>query len=253
MKAISTSPHTATRPFKTTPGRLHLKIRLSPAVPGIPEHPPSAPDEGEKAEALRDWKLCHRARSGDINVLERLVRSCVARASHWKLPPNWCNCDWSEEVHAMALGIAWRASCQYDAGRGTRFEAFVQSCVRSKLLARYRRESNYGRRGVSLYFEDRTKPDGLLLDLEFESGETEGGSTCEGNPAWEALHDAVESLPAPDRRLVVAIFFEGSTEAELARERHLGQPAISKHKQSILSRLRNKLAVQSPIEGNLAS
>lgn len=57
----------------------------------------------------------------------------------------------------------------------------------------------------------------------------------------QALYHAVLALPKTDRRLVRALFYEGKTEQEYAKELGVSQQAVHKRKARILGELKNFL------------
>jgi DNA-directed RNA polymerase specialized sigma24 family protein len=163
----------------------------------------------------------------DSNILpewEVIWPGCVGRIRRWRLPPRWSVRDWWEEVLAQGLAAAWEALCDYDPERGVARERFMQGRVLARVLQLYRREWAYGRRCDPELPTDRGK------DRPGEP-ESAGLVRAEG-PEWLA------HLPGADRRLLERLFVDGWTEAEAARELGISQPAISKRKRLILSRLR---------------
>ena len=57
----------------------------------------------------------------------------------------------------------------------------------------------------------------------------------------QALYHAVLALPKTDRRLLRALFYEGKTEQEYAKELGVSQQAVHKRKARILGELKNFL------------
>lgn len=55
---------------------------------------------------------------------------------------------------------------------------------------------------------------------------------------YERLHHAVEALPKAERELIRAIYFEGKTERECAKERGCSQNKIFKQRVKTLSKLK---------------
>ena len=58
---------------------------------------------------------------------------------------------------------------------------------------------------------------------------------------FEALHQGLAQLAGPDRWLIERLFWDGNTEAEVAEELGISQPAISKRKCAIIRKLRSRL------------
>lgn len=54
----------------------------------------------------------------------------------------------------------------------------------------------------------------------------------------ERLYTALEKLPAAERTLIIALYFDGKTERDLAIEIGISQPAVHKQKNRILKKLK---------------
>lgn len=54
----------------------------------------------------------------------------------------------------------------------------------------------------------------------------------------ETLYAALEKLPVAERTLMIALYFEGKTERELAMKIGISQPAVHKKKNKILKKLK---------------
>jgi RNA polymerase sigma factor (sigma-70 family) len=152
--------------------------------------------------------------------------NCLRRIRRWRTPPNYSAVDWIEEIKALCSAAAWQGVCEFDPKRGVPLSAFVYQRVMARALARYRQEWAYGAR-----------------------------FPCEGNKAAlqtseaatvltrsdDALCAALSRLGEADRSLLKQLFWEESTEADLAEEMGLSQQAVNKRKQAALRNLRRAL------------
>jgi DNA-directed RNA polymerase specialized sigma24 family protein len=163
------------------------------------------------------------------------VEACLRRIGSWRVPPNWSAADWFEEMRAIAIGEAWQAGTEFDDLRGVPLGAFVHSRILGRVLARYRQEWSYG-----LHCPGQGPEPG-------DDGDSEGWSETSRIPApppdlrHQELWEMVSLLESRHRRLVIQLFSEGRTEAEIARQLGLSQRAISKRKQAALDALRRCL------------
>lgn len=159
----------------------------------------------------------------DIDSTE-LVRSCVKRAAHWRVPPNWTLNEWTRELSAHAAAAAHEARCEYDSARGLDSAAFVVSRVMAGLLTRYRQEWRFALRSVDLSLASST-------------------ASANGNRLLAAgLKAAVARLPGWDRWLLGQVFWKDRRQSELASELGVSQPAISKKYRRIIDDLRCHLS-----------
>jgi len=102
----------------------------------------------------------------------------------------------------------------------------MQQRALAETLTRYRQEWRYGKRCVCVD-EERI---GTTVDFD---------SSPEILPC---LQDALSCLSDSDRHLIQWLFWEGWTEAEVARRLCISQQAVSKRKQAILHALCHWLA-----------
>jgi RNA polymerase sigma factor (sigma-70 family) len=163
------------------------------------------------------------------------VESCLHRICGWRVPPNWSAPDWFEEIRAVAVESAWEAEREFDGSRGVSLAAFVHSRTLGRALARYRQEWSFG-----LRFSCRQVEDEGLEATDESSSTAQPFLQLAGAPSHE-LWEAVNLLDSAQRRLVIQLFSEGQTEAEIAQELGLSQRAVSKRKQAALGVLRQCL------------
>jgi DNA-directed RNA polymerase specialized sigma subunit len=144
-----------------------------------------------------------------------------------RVPPNWSARDWLEEVRALGAAAAWQARSDYDPARGVPLDAFVHQRVLSRIRTRYRQELSYaahcGRGRIT------------------EAAESRSGDSSSAPRAHEALRGPLARLSECDRWLIERLFWDGWTEARVAREWGVSQQAVSKRKWAILFHLRISL------------
>lgn len=171
-----------------------------------------------------------RAGKGKTSTLPpdwpRIWAGCLRRIRAWRPPPGWAASDWWEEVAAEAAIAALLAMADFDPSRGVPTGCYVRMRVLGHALARYRREWIYGKRF------------GAALPVD-EPAEADDGRDV--GPDGEGLGLALAALPDADRRLVRRLFWEGRSQAEVAREFGITQQAVSKRKRQVLDRLAESL------------
>jgi hypothetical protein len=153
-----------------------------------------------------------------------LVGSCLKRIFRWRVPPNWSISDWRNEMRAEAACAAWQAVCDYDQSLNVPFTVFARQRVLTSTLTRYRQEWAYAFRSAQEH--DPESSDSKLLDFT----------------ATEVFNDwpehALARLSKPDLWLVEQLFLSDRTEADVAAQIGITQPAISKRKRAIVTQLR---------------
>jgi hypothetical protein len=153
-----------------------------------------------------------------------LMGSCLKRIFRWRVPPNWSISDWRNEMRAEAACAAWQAVCDYDPSLSVPFGAFARSQVLTSTLTRYRQEWAYAFRSV--HEHDPESSDSKLLP----------STTSEVFDDWP--EHALARLSKPDLWLLEQLFLRDRTEADVATQIGITQPAISKRKRAIVMRLR---------------
>lgn len=128
----------------------------------------------------------------------------------WRVPPNWSRWDWHEEMKAEAIATALQAELDFDPARGVPLSAFVHRRVLAHALTRYRREWAYARR-----CGDHPETDYC------EEADACGSSSIE---VFKSLKCCLDRLPETQRRLIECLYWEGMTEAEVARMLSRSQP-----------------------------
>lgn len=165
---------------------------------------------------------------GDGNV-DAAFQAAVRRCCSWRVPPNWSVSDWREESRAVALIAEWQAKLDYNPLLAVPLAAFVFGRVSARVLTRSRQEWRYALR-VSPADEERIEILGGLAPDESTSGSP-----------FEALSLALEKLPEAEHWLLEQLFWKHRTEASIAEELHISQPAINKRKKLALIHLRELL------------
>jgi hypothetical protein len=153
-----------------------------------------------------------------------LIGSCLKRILRWRVPPNWSISDWRNEMRAEAACAAWQAACDYDPSLGVPFGAFARSQVLTSALTRYRQEWAYAFRWAQEH--DPENSVSKLLD----------STTSEMFDDWP--EHSLAHLSKPDLWLVEQLFLRDRTEADVAAQIGITQPAISKRKRAIIMQLR---------------
>jgi RNA polymerase sigma factor (sigma-70 family) len=181
-------------------------------------------------------------------ALTRLFQACIKRVRSWRVPPNWSRFDWFEEVESVEAIAAWQADCDYDASRGIQFAAFIYQRIMARALARYRQEWTY-----ALHFvpEDGDGDMSIRRD-SVESTPAASASNFSSVLAYEELRELVAALAEPDRELIALLFWEGNTEAQIARKLKINQSTVSRRKTAVFERLSGLLnAEEEPIESRI--
>lgn len=144
----------------------------------------------------------------------------LRRVSRWQTPPNWSRADWLEEVSVEAYAAGWCAVCEHHAGSRLPLFDTVYRYTLNACLQRYRQEWRYVLRCRSM--ED------------MEDGHVWGEDRLE-------LSLALALLPEYDRQLLHALFWEGRSETDIAREQGVSVQAISARKRRLLRNLQEML------------
>lgn len=148
------------------------------------------------------------------------------RARSWRTPPNWSFRDWCDEILAAAISSAWQAKQDFDPSRGVPLAEFVSSRIKARTLTRYRQEWRFAL-GIML-------SDAEVIERLIDADPTMHASRA----AFESLDRALEQLPRRERWLIDQIFWQHRTEADIAAELEISQPAVNKRKRAALLHLR---------------
>ncbi len=151
-------------------------------------------------------------------VLDR----CLRRISVWRPPPNCNHQDWMEEMRAQGAAAAWQAVCDFDPKRGVPPSAFLRQRVLTSLLTRYRQDWSHA-----------------LHCVEWEGSAPSAAPQEPPELSHVDLYAALDQLCDRDRRLLLHLYWDQHTEAEIAASRQISQQAISKRKRLLLKTLRS--------------
>jgi RNA polymerase sigma factor (sigma-70 family) len=165
------------------------------------------------------------------------VQSGFRRIRSWRVPPNWSQGDWFEELTAVGTAAAWQAVCEFDPDRGVPLAGFGYCRIISRCLTRYRKEWRYALRLVASDSCEKETTTFKHSGLAASSAAKADGTHCSN----DHLRGAVGALPAKQRRLIEQLFWEECTETEVAAALGTNQSTINRRKQAILNGLRMKL------------
>lgn len=93
---------------------------------------------------------------------------------------------------------------------------------------------NNGEISYDVLANDKFNGEDILVDLELNVEEL-----VEKNLAREQLYEALRMLNSEERQLIQAMFFEGKTEREYAKQQGIYPNAVHKKKKRILEKLRH--------------
>jgi DNA-directed RNA polymerase specialized sigma24 family protein len=164
---------------------------------------------------------------------QALLAACVRRMGRWRVPPNWSRNDWLQQVRSLAESTAWEATSRYDPARGVPLNAFLYVSMLAAVRTVYRQEWAYAERFES---QGDQPPDGEPR-----------GSGCISVEIHESLREALANLSNEDHWVISQLFWNGATEAEVARGLGVSQPAMSKRKARIIEALRWPLMLKKKI------
>jgi DNA-directed RNA polymerase specialized sigma subunit len=122
---------------------------------------------------------------------------------------------------------ALEAVAHYDPGRQVSVAAFLRMRVLGRAITRYRQEWRYGVRHVACGEQVR--------HVQCH----QGPSTP---PSVDSLGGILGTLTPNDQWLITRLFWEGETEADVARKLGLTQQAVSKRKKTLMKVLHSKIA-----------
>jgi len=225
----------------------------------LPKPAPIGSRFRERQVASSAWPLEHRASiatltghamiSSDIlldkdEALDSAMQSGLKRARSWRVPPNWSPGDWFEELAAVGIAAAWQALCEFDSKRGVSLAGFGYCRVISRCLARYRKEWRY-----ALHLAPSDSYEKQITTFESVDLTDSSAANVDGKfSSNDLLRGAIGALSTEQQRLIEQLFWEQSTETEVADTMHVNQSTISRRKQAILKGLRMKLRDQNEFQ-----
>jgi RNA polymerase sigma factor (sigma-70 family) len=132
-----------------------------------------------------------------------------------------------KQVRSLAASTAWEAASRYNPSRGVPLDTFLRASVMAAVRTQYRQEWIYALRFASQAY--RPLPD------------KPKNSPLPSIEIHESLREALAKLSPADRWVMSQFFWQGATEAEVARNVGVSQPAMSKRKARIIESLRRSL------------
>jgi RNA polymerase sigma factor (sigma-70 family) len=173
--------------------------------------------------------------------VQKAVQVALHQARQWRCPIHWDGKEWQKELDAIAQAAAFEACFYFDEQRGITLEIFVFWQVLTALRDFHRREWAY----FAFHCGHLTK-----ASDEGEVGEgNESAEVCE-EVATEGLERewrrylifwALERLSERERQVLERLYWDGYTEAEVAKELGISQQAVSKIKRKAIQKLRELL------------
>jgi RNA polymerase sigma factor (sigma-70 family) len=173
--------------------------------------------------------------------VQKAVQVALHQARQWRCPLHWDGNEWQKELDAIAQAAAFEACFYFDEQRGMTLETFVFWQVLTALRDFHRREWAY----FAFHCGHLTK-----ASDEGEVGEgNESAEVCE-EVATEGLEQewrrylifwALERLSERERQVLERLYWDGYTEAEVAKELGISQQAVSKIKRKAIQKLRELL------------
>lgn len=203
---------------------LSTRLRSSPGRRRS-TRPVGASTKKNEAELVLDRRPDARSVEQGSTDVEGFIAG-LRRARSWRVPPNWSAVDWHEELRAVALAAAWQAEQDHDPSHGVPLAGFVYCRVKARMLTRYRQEWRYALR---------------IQPADAEIIEKLAGADPSARPAgavFEVLDQAMGRLPEPECWLLKQVFWHHRTEAGIASELHISQPAVNKRKRAAMLHLR---------------
>ncbi len=164
--------------------------------------------------------------SADATAWPVLWARCWVRVRSWRTPPRWTAGDWCDEARAQAALAYSQARRDFDPFRGVPFDAFLYGRVVNAVWTRHRQECNYGRHTRHGAIPDRSDP-------AARPGPDPDTLVC--------LEAAIARLAGFDRDLILALFWNGRSENDLAQESGISRQAVNLRKRKILIELRRQL------------
>jgi len=132
-----------------------------------------------------------------------------------------------KQVRSLATSTAWEAASRYDPSRGVPLDAFLRMSVMAAVRTQYRQEWTYDLRFLR-------QSNGPVTDRPTDS-------SLPSVELHESLREILAKLSPADRWVVSQFFWQGATEAEVARNVGVSQAAMSKRKAHIIESLRRSL------------
>ncbi len=160
-----------------------------------------------------------------LDEWEAIWPRCRRRIHSWRVPARWNPLDWWEEARAEAALAACAAALEFDPTLGVPRAAFLYQRILAGVWTRYRQEWAYGRHlRAPRPLQERPAPD----DSSAPHLETAEAARFLGK------------LSQRDRWFIRQLFWNGKTEADVAKNLGISQQAVCERKFHILRLLQPK-------------
>jgi len=157
-----------------------------------------------------------------LDEWEAVWPRCRRRIHSWRVPTRWNPLDWWEEARAEVALAACAATLDFDPTRGVPRDAFLYQRILAGVWTRYRQEWAYGRH--------------LRAPRPPEEWPTQGDSSPPHLETAEAAR-FLGRLSQRDRWFIRQLFWNGKTEADVAKNLGVSQQAVCERKIHILRSL----------------
>lgn len=175
--------------------------------------------DGKASQGTRDLSQARL----NVEEWEAIWPRCWRRIRLWRVPPRWNYLDWWNEARAEAALAACAAAFDFDPALGVPPAAFLYRRILAGVWTRYRQEWAYGRP--------------LCVAHPLGEWPTADDSSSSGVNTAEVAR-LLGRLNAANRWLIQQLFWEGKTEAAVARDLGISQQAVSERRLGILRSLR---------------
>ena len=175
------------------------------------------------------------------------VEECLCEVSRWKMPPNWSEKEWRDEMRAVALLAGWAAICSHDPHRKIPVSQFVKGRIKAALLQRYREEWRFASRCCPC-----NQPSGEDVSEADEIAVEEMADVSTEAMFWwrVEVRDLISRLEPKERYLLERLFINGLTEQEVANELGISQATVNRWKREAVEKLK-RLVIKSDREATL--
>ena len=169
---------------------------------------------------------CPHGRNYELNAA---LHRAFCRVRSWRKPPNWSAHDWLDEIKAITAAAGCHAENDYDAERHVPLSAFLYQRALACAWTRYRQEWAF-----FLRFMEQSPNNG-------DKSEGAHRSVLEVASLKDSLQCALTELSQADQWLIKQMFWNETTEDQVAKSLNISQQAVSKRKRRIIGRLRRLL------------
>ncbi|MDA1036614.1 MAG: sigma-70 family RNA polymerase sigma factor [Chloroflexi bacterium] len=182
-------------------------------------------------ESFSDHELLVRAGSGDDGAFaalyDRLAGPAYSLAYYILRDPQW-----AQDVVQEAFVNIWRVSGSYDTERGT-VKTWALATVRNRSIDHLRRQNSRPVASVELTAETAATTPETVWDQVVRSLEA------------EVVHQALNTLPEEQRRVIEMAYFGGLSQQEIASDAGLPLGTVKSRMRLGLMKLREALAGES--------